>query len=214
MPICIYSAEFRDPLPEKVFDRLLSELAEACRMKALAARRWQDAHAIVFSRHLLKKALWDAGGNADLQSLLYSSYGRPFLAEGPEFNWSHSGNKVVCACSQDSRLGIDIEQIRPLDLSDFRDLFCDAEWERIIGSENPTRHFFEEWTSKEAVLKANGRGLSGNMRDVKRVSAKETLFDNERWFLYNIGLPGDYVCNLASKSEKPGFLYYTIDIAA
>ncbi len=212
MPICIYSTKFRVPLPEKAFDRLLSELAEACRIKALAAKRWQDSQAIVISRHLLKKALQDHGETVDLRNLSYSPYGRPFLTGGPEFNWSHSGNRVVCAISRDSRLGIDIEWIRPLELSDFQDLFSVPEWDRIMYSGNPTRYFYEEWTGKEAVLKADGRGLSGNIRNVKRINRNETALDDERWFLHKIGLSEDYACQLASKLKKPVFFYHNIDI--
>ena len=88
-----------------------------------------------------------------------------------EFNVSHSGDLVVCAVS-DSPVGIDVEQIRPIDLKiakricngeELYNLFgripTDADFSHSENFELLTR-FFKLWTAKEASSKLTGNGLS------------------------------------------------------
>lgn len=98
-------------------------------------------------------------------------YGKPYIVGlDVEFNISHSGDMVVCAVD-DKPVGIDIEQIRPVDLSIVKRIFTDAELFYLFGH-NPTdvdfaytedgvilTRFFELWTKKEACGKCIGVGL-------------------------------------------------------
>lgn len=55
----------------------------------------------------------------DAESIVFDKkeYGKPFAAGlAVEFSISHSGNVVVCAVD-DEPIGIDVEQIRPVDLA-------------------------------------------------------------------------------------------------
>lgn len=210
--ISIYSSELIDRLPVHVFDDLLSEIPETCRNKALRARKWQDAQNILVSRLLLKKALEDLGGAMGPGNLRYSSFGRPYLEGGPDFNWSHSESRVVCAASCDTRVGIDIEYIRPIDFTVYKDLFASEEWNQISDAPDPLQRFHREWTMKEAVLKADGRGLSVNIHDVKKISGTENRLQTETWFLREIPLSGGYSCHLASKSKAPILNYHSLQI--
>ncbi|MDR3712277.1 MAG: 4'-phosphopantetheinyl transferase superfamily protein [Puia sp.] len=214
MPIYIYSTEFGSRWSEGMFETLLSALPDACRRKAMAAKRWQDAQAIVSARHLLKRALEDEGSPADLLRLRYSPFGRPFLEGGPDFNWSHSGSRIVCAIGWHTRIGIDIEHIRSIELADFRDIFPIDEWERILGFSDPQAQFYREWTRRESVLKADGRGLSGDFRNVKRVDDEEMRLGDERWYTREICLSPDYACHLASKSKTPAVCVRRVGVDA
>lgn len=109
-----------------------------------------------------------------------NKYGKPRAVDlNVEFNISHSENIVVCAID-DKPVGIDVERIRPLDLSAAK-YICNAEElvylfgrypceEDFCHTENTAIliRFFELWTSKEALGKCEGIGLS----DPKRCKLK------------------------------------------
>lgn len=92
-----------------------------------------------------------------------NAYGKPHL-EGTHsvyFNVSHSGDWVVCAIDSDA-VGIDVEKIHTIDMQIARQFFSTAEYEQLMTL--PTSHrlayFFDIWTLKESLIKADGRGLS------------------------------------------------------
>lgn len=92
--------------------------------------------------------------------------GKPVLAR-PEtdlhFSVSHSGNVGVCAVGRDHPVGIDVEQIRTGVEDTLASRVCTpnerAALARIAAQGRPAA-FFTLWTHKEALVKADGRGLS------------------------------------------------------
>ncbi len=72
-----------------------------------------------------------------------------------DFNISHSNHFVVCAISTNCKIGIDIEQIKPTSLFDFKDRFSEEEWKIILTSDNTYFWFYYYWTAKEAAIKAD-----------------------------------------------------------
>lgn len=93
----------------------------------------------------------------------YNKYGKPFLIGEPNvhFNISHSGDWVVAAIHS-FPIGIDIEEIIPIDLRIGKRFFTDKEYKYIMNKTpmNRLEHFYEIWTLKESYIKAVGRGLS------------------------------------------------------
>ena len=99
-------------------------------------------------------------------------YGKPYAKNlCVEFNISHSGDMVVCAVD-DKPIGIDIEKIRPVDLTVAKHFCTDEELLYLFGH-TPTEQdfiyttdtkiltrFFELWTAKEAYGKCIGVGIS------------------------------------------------------
>lgn len=94
-------------------------------------------------------------------------YGKPYAVDlDVEFNISHSGDMVVCAVD-DKPVGIDIEQIRPIDLSIAKRVCTAKELIYIFGykptetdfvyteDEEILTRFFEVWTKKEACYKCS-----------------------------------------------------------
>jgi len=83
--------------------------------------------------------------------------GRPYLEGCPlHISISHSAEAVVCAVSTD-HVGIDVEQIRPVDRK-LIDYVC-TERERayvLEQAEEIDTRFFEVWTAKEACYKHDG----------------------------------------------------------
>ena len=104
-----------------------------------------------------------------------------------EFNISHSGDMVVCAVD-DYPVGIDIEQIRPIDLSVAKHVCTEDELTYLFGH-RPTEdafvytedmeiltRFFELWTKKEAYGKCIGKSFC----DITRC-----LLNNQRIIFQN-----------------------------
>jgi 4'-phosphopantetheinyl transferase len=95
--------------------------------------------------------------------------GKPALAEdhGPaalQFNVSHAQEIELVAIARGRQVGIDLEQVRPIDDADriVADLFSAYERSVYFGlAEEQKRYaFFRCWTRKESYLKATGQGLS------------------------------------------------------
>jgi 4'-phosphopantetheinyl transferase len=130
----------------------------------------RDARRFRVARGTLREILGGyLGVAADAVRFAYAAAGKPALAEpftdaGVAFNVSHSGEVALYAIGARSRIGVDVEQIRPLD--DLEALaernFSAAERRALLALPPAAREpaFFACWTRKEAFIKALGDGLS------------------------------------------------------
>lgn len=116
---------------------------------------------------------------------------------GLDFNLSHSGDYVVCAVAAQGRVGIDVEQLREIQLGDFQDILASSAFERILSSTSRRQDFFREWTRLEAVLKADGRGLQAAAKAVD-CGGSTAVLDGEEWHLHEIALGAEYACHVAT----------------
>jgi 4'-phosphopantetheinyl transferase len=199
-------AEYLDLMP----DRIKSEVRRY--------RRWQDAHACLLGKLLLLQGLVKFGyPGHSLDGLLYTPYNRPYLQETlpqppethpqpPEtlphvpqkidFNISHSGDLVVCAISDDCQVGVDVERVDEIALSDFKNIWTDAEWQDIQSPGNGLTLFYRYWTMKEAAIKADGRGLNISLPDVILEKDKATIA-GATWMLRELFLDPSYVAHIS-----------------
>lgn len=98
----------------------------------------------------------------------YDEYGKPSLSgvwrAVLDFNVSHSGDAAVVALSRAGAVGVDVEQVRPIDDRDAiaARTFAPREAAALmsLGETVRDRAFFTCWTRKEAFVKATGEGLS------------------------------------------------------
>jgi 4'-phosphopantetheinyl transferase len=93
-----------------------------------------------------------------------TSFGKP-ETPGVFFNVAHSGAAILIALCRAHRVGIDVEYFtRKVDALEIaKNSFAASELQFLssIGdAEELRRAFFRCWTRKEAVIKADGRGLS------------------------------------------------------
>jgi 4'-phosphopantetheinyl transferase len=96
-------------------------------------------------------------------------HGKPRL--DPEstirFNLSHSGELALVAVAEAREIGVDIEHIRPVDdaIRIARRMFSSAEAVALdaLPPAERTVPFFRSWTRMEALLKAAGRGIEGEV---------------------------------------------------
>lgn len=199
--INIYYTKFTQQLPPTRFNALVGGLPSSIQKKIRGFIRWQDAQASLFGKLLLVHALQVTKCNhLSLDQLQYTPFGRPYFEGAIDFNISHSGQYVVCAISSSCHLGIDIENICSLDWSIFRDQFTLQEWTTIHTHPDPTQQFYHYWTRKEAVIKADGRGLQLPLQTICTVSNLVEL-GNKRWHLEELTIDEEYKVSLSS-SEK------------
>ena len=98
-------------------------------------------------------------------------HGRPRLPGADlEVSVSHSGDMAVVATCWNCPVGVDVEQLRPIEYSSLLAVIAHADEIDGVGA-GP--QFFRLWTRKEAVLKATGDGISADMRAVVLTPANE-----------------------------------------
>jgi 4'-phosphopantetheinyl transferase len=91
--------------------------------------------------------------------------GKPRLESGGDlcFNLAHSGRDALYAFTHGGDVGVDIEAVRSVDpVALSKTCFSNAERDELLDL-HPSRRldaFFHGWARKEAVIKADGRGMS------------------------------------------------------
>ncbi len=91
--------------------------------------------------------------------------GKPMLRDptaGLQFNLSHAGDYALIAVARSREVGIDIEQVRDVDMATLAQaMFSPRELSALAATAQPYRlqAFYRGWTRKESFLKALGRGL-------------------------------------------------------
>ena len=140
---------------------------------------------------------------------------RPPAASLPPagFNLSHSGERFVVAVAIGMSPGVDIERVRPRrSLSGLaRRFFSPAEQEEVAAAPDPLLAFYRVWARKEAVIKADGRGVSIGL-DRFDVSAGEPAAllharwagaapgEAAHWSLHSLEIAPGYAAALAVRS--------------
>jgi 4'-phosphopantetheinyl transferase len=157
-----------------------SERARANRFRAARDRHWYVSHH-AFVRRVLGRYL---GVAPSALMMRVGTHGKPELAPDQPlaFNASRSGGLSVVAVAS-APVGVDIEQVRPIDdaLQIADGLFADGERRRLrmLPRSARSQAFLALWTRKESVVKATGRGLSQPL-DAFDVSAGKEDMDG-RW---------------------------------
>ncbi len=150
------------------------------------------AGGILLIRHL---------GLENEDKLLYGEFGKPYLAEGPQFNLAHSGDWAVLAIS-DKPVGIDIEHIGSRNVRKLARSFPAEEFD-WMQSEDALERFYMLWTMKESVMKASGRGLNLDPRSFSVLPAIEgnnLEIDGAAWYPESFVFD-DYVIAVCSSQD-------------
>ena len=123
--------------------------------------------------HALKRLMLAGFASVPPQAWTFETApgGKPRVssASGPFFNLSHCEGLVVCAMSVDLELGVDIEPLRrevPPAIADGILAPVEQAWLENLPELRQPAGFLALWTLKEAFVKATGRGLGQNLRDI------------------------------------------------
>ncbi|BFH20424.1 4'-phosphopantetheinyl transferase superfamily protein [Paenibacillus melissococcoides] len=162
--IGIFAMRVPDVMDQATLQHLLRLLPPDRQDKINRFHHKADAYRSLLAEVLVRKIIAERTGLANSQIRFhYNSYGKPELASEQRlcFNISHSGEWIACAV-HDTEVGIDVEQIKPIDLSVARRFFSAEEYELLENKppEGRLEMFYDLWTLKESYVKLRGQGLS------------------------------------------------------
>lgn len=163
--IAIYALKCPAVMEKELFNQFLQALPEEKRERVYRFRNPADSYRTLLADVLVRSLICEAYEiSNDEIKYDYNAYGKPSLKSSfPNFcfNVSHSGEWVVCA-THDSRVGIDVEQICPIELDIATHYFAPAEVEDLLAKhpDEQVSYFYDLWTLKESYIKARGMGLS------------------------------------------------------
>lgn len=150
----------------------------------------------------------------DALPLWRDARGRPHLAcAEADVNWSHSGEALLAAWTPSGRVGVDIELLRPRAkaMALAERFFAPEETAALRAlAADPGRldvAFTRLWCAKEALLKADGRGLSFGLEKLRFHLEPDAPDDAAPQLLCcdpALGQPGDW--QLAAWTPLPGYL--------
>lgn len=204
--IYIYYSYLSPENHENLLKNELPKLPYDFRQKIKNYRKWQDKQLSVLGRFLLFYGI-EKNFNLKRQNLKirYNPYNKPFFERNPVyFNISHSAEIVVCAITDVAETGIDIEKITLIEINNFKINMTEMEWNKVAFSENKPQTFFEYWTQKEAVIKANNLGQFIDLKSFE-IKENETIVNNGKFYLKEIMIDEKYKCYLASKKVANDF---------
>lgn len=156
--------------PAAQIDWLTGLLAQDERTRAGRFHFANDRNHYIASRGLLRSILGRYLRVAPQQiQFSYGSHGKPTLHSSTgqlplRFNVSHTRGLALFAFTRQRELGVDVEQIRPIEEAEqIAERFFSARENVVFTSLDPAvrdQAFFNCWTRKEAYIKARGEGLS------------------------------------------------------
>jgi 4'-phosphopantetheinyl transferase len=174
------------PIEEKHIHALPEPLSK----EILLYKKQDDINRLTAGKYLLKKILEEGGSTGLLDKYQVDEMGKPFIPDISNFNISHSGQVVVCALlNAEGKIGIDVEKIRTVEIENFNKQFSPPEMMKILADHDPQQKFFDYWTMKEAVMKADGRGMRIPLHSIRLKVDHATIDDSDtHWHLYPITL--------------------------
>lgn len=197
MGVKIWYTELKPEMLTEPLEKYLPQLRSSLHQQVMRKKRLKNKKMRLFSYLLLQKAFETAGIESWLDLIEYSSFDRPFIDTGIDFNISHSGNLIVCALSQTCKLGIDVEYLRPKMLIRYKSFFTATEWQEINATCDKQRQFYKLWTKKEAVVKADGRGFTISFKSIP-IKQNKVVLEGTNWYLKEVNIAQNYIIHLAS----------------
>jgi 4'-phosphopantetheinyl transferase len=122
------------------------------------------------------------------------------------FNLSYSNGTIALIYSKDMslELGIDLEKIEKIAISNYINAFHPEEEKEILNSLDSNDTFFSIWTKKEALLKAKGIGI---LEGISAFSVLENVIEIQdiKWFCSEIDYKNKWkvaICSNKDFSER------------
>lgn len=182
-PAVVLASAIPDSVDRPTAETLRSTFSEGDLVRLSELHTDRGATAFLISRAVLRAVLEQLlqrpGKGVEF---VVSDRGKPSLAEeiAPPlyFNTSHSRTHALVALSRLGDLGVDVEDVGPVDDRVVQRSLSSDELQKLelLDPADRERAFFRLWTIKEACAKATGVGIGIGMRKVPA-----TLDDSGRW---------------------------------
>lgn len=188
-------ASFEDAFDTELWFYYLGLLPGNLKAEVLRYKKWQDRYNSLFGKLLVYIGYYIFTGNElSFHDFLRDNYGKPYVRGSDiQFNISHSYWKVICGFST-SDVGVDIEEIKDIDLNHFDGIFSLKENMEI--RKHGILKFYEFWTKKEAASKALGKGLSIAFDEIE-IESNVATYNDLHWYTQGYKLQDSY-CSIAS----------------
>lgn len=161
--INVYLSKINPHLSQRVYNDLLQAISKENRERCHRFRRKESALSTLYGELMLRHVLIRKFALKNHEIEIYKDeLGKPYIKDSKvHYNISHSGEFVVCAFSE-QEVGIDIEQIKDIDLRVARRYFCESECKDLFTKAimEQQDYFFTLWALKESYMKWSGRGMS------------------------------------------------------
>lgn len=115
------------------------------------------------------------------------------------FNISHANNMVIFMMNKDYEIGIDVEEIKEQSADLIKYICSNLEYQYVKDAKN----FAEIWTSKESLVKAYGKGLVKDIKNIPSLPLDGIKEYNENLYQTKVIHLNDYVISICLKNIKP-----------
>jgi len=202
--VLVYYTVFED-VQHPVDIKFIEVLPEKLKNEILQYRKQSDINRLTAGKHLLKHVIKECGfGPETINNYQIDAMGKPFIEGFFPFNITHSGIVVACAViKSETCIGIDLEKIREIEVTKFDKQFSPPEMMQILAAPSPMEKFFDFWTIKEAVMKADGRGMRIPLHSIRIKNDHCTVDDTgQRWNLQKLDLHESVKSHISYKEDK------------
>ena len=177
-----------DRLTQEQYEAVYSAMPLEQQARVKAFRFAQDRKRTVAAQLLARQMIGAFCGVPEMEIVFRrTEEGKPYPVGLPvSFSVSHCQKLVVCAVSE-RPVGIDVERLRPVDIKIARKICTPAEESALLAGEKPgytedpekILQFFRLWTAKEAMAKAEGKGIGSLRRqDTKNANLSYEMLDD------------------------------------
>lgn len=192
------------PSPDE-YAQLMRVLSEDEQERAGRFRFHRDRIRFVASHGWLRRLLGRYVG-ADPAALLFTTEGKdkprlaPDRSSDVRFNMSHSQDLAVYAISRERDVGVDLEWVpTDLDVATVLPYFTPRERADILAlpTDMQPPACIELWVRKEAVLKANGMGLTLDPAMIQVLGQGQVTLEGQTWSVHGFAVPPGYTAAVA-----------------
>jgi 4'-phosphopantetheinyl transferase len=198
------------------FDVLLASFPPTIRERIQAYNSSAEKKIRITGKALLAKALQESGLGAHvLQHLKHENGQQPYIENTTlRYSISHSDSLVVCAIAPSGKIGIDTEKIKHVKLGLMSAYFETADWQKIADDPDPPLAFFQQWTIKEATVKASRLGLEQvDLTEIK-VAAATTHLRTAGYYYKMLAVHPGFVTCIVSDSNIDHAEIVVVELAA
>jgi 4'-phosphopantetheinyl transferase len=185
--------------PIEAIDSVLLSFPEKIAAEIKRYRIENDRKSRLIARLLVQKYVLEKTNAWNWENWKKQENHKPKIEHGPFFNISHSGYMVIVGFNEKSEVGVDIEEIREIDVASMMNYFHPDEIEYLRKNLNDKELFYMIWTKKEAFLKACGTGIVKGLDQVSVLT--DRLFYQGNWNIKSIDIASDYKCAICSTDE-------------